>query len=40
MVIYVICFSTKLEAYHKCFIRVGIEEVARDISHSPGPTQH
>ena len=40
MVIYVMCFPTKLEAYHGCFIRVGTEEVAKDISHSSGPTQH
>ena len=40
MVTYVTCFPIKLEAYHGCFIPVGTEEVARDISHSPGPTQH
>ena len=34
MVIYVICFPTKLEAKRDCFICVDTEEVAWDISYS------
>ena len=33
-------FPINLEALHECFIRVGSEEVARDIPYSPRPTQH
>ena len=40
MVIYVICFPTKLEAKHGCFTLVGTEEIVKDISYSLGPTQH
>ena len=40
MVIYVICFPTKLLTKYECFFRVGTEDIARDIPHSIGPTQH
>ena len=34
----VFLLSYKLSTW--CFIRVGTEEVVRDIPHLPGPTQH
>ena len=40
VVISVIYFPTKLYTQHGCFIRVGTEEVVKDIPHLPWTTHH